>query len=828
MPQRLLDDQLSAAMFAEGLDAAPLPDRARVVVVGGGIVGASVAYHLAERGIRDVVLLERERLSSGTSWHAAGLLARVRASHALTELARYAPDLYAAVGAETGVDTCVELAGSLTTAQHDERMRELLYGAAIARHHGIAAHVLTPGEVTQHWPLAVADGLVGGVFYPEDGHCNPGHVAIALAAAAHARGVAIRERAPVTGFRLDGARIAAIETARGVIACETVVLAAGLWSRDLAARAGASAPLYAAAHIHVHSQPLDPPLVPVLRELDGYFYVRQSGDRLLVGAFEPDGKPRSVVSLGDDFAFGEFGADWEHFAPVRALAERRIPVVKEIGFDRFLNAPESFTPDAAFLLGETPEVGGLFVAAGFNSQGIIYAAGAGRALAAWIEDGAPAFDASGVDIARFAPAQSVRRYLHRRTVEGLGRLYAMHWPYLQPETARGVRRTVLYERLAAAGACFGEAAGWERANWFGEPGERPTYTYTYGRPAWFDQVGREHRAARDAVALFDLSTFAKVEVAGPGALATLQRLCTADLDVAVGRVVYTLALNERGGIELDGTVTRLAADRFLVVTPTVYQAKTVHWLRRGARAATVTDVTSAFATLAVMGPQSRELVQRLTPDDVSADAFRFGWARELEIGDCYAQALRVSFVGELGFELYPPTEYAPGLFDDLVAAGADLGLRLAGYHALDSLRQEKGYVHLGHDVGPAEDPYVARLGFTVALAKGDFVGREAIARQAQDIPSRLRVHVRLADPAALLLHDESIMRNGEIVGQVTSGAYGFTLGAAVGTGYVTRAEGVTSEWIAAGDFAVDVCGDRVPAIVTTTPFHDPGDVRLRS
>ena len=424
-----------------------------------------------------------------------------------------------------------------------------------------------------------------------------------------------------------------------------------------------------------------------------------------------------------------------------------MPALRSAEWERFLCAPESFTPDANFCLGETPEVRGLYVSAGFNSQGIIYGPGAGRALAEWIVEGAPSFDASEVDVGRFARSQSNRRYLHERTREGLGRLYALHWPFLQPSTARGVRRTPLYERLAQANACFGEAAGWERANWFAPPGVDPAYEYSFGRQNWFDAAGEEHRAAREAVALFDLSSFAKFEVVGPGALGVLQRVCTANVDADVGRIVYTLMLNHRGGIELDGTVTRLAEDRFLVVTPTVTQRAAYHRLRRAAaeapRAASVFDATSGWATLAVMGPRSRELLTRISPDDLSNAAHPWGRAREIEIADAFALALRISFVGELGWELYVPSEFAVNVYDAIVTAGAGLGLRHAGYHALDSLRAEKGYRHLGHDIGPADDPFQAALEFTVAMEKdGGFVGRDALLHKASQPPSRRQVFVR--------------------------------------------------------------------------------------
>ena len=826
MVERLLARGLSATSFQTDARTADLPARARIVVIGAGVVGSSVAYHLAHLG-EDVVVLERSSVASGTSWHAAGLVVRGRSTHVFTELASYGVDLYGRLPAETGVDVNLVQCGSLTLARTDGRVDELRMMAAVGRHHDVPNEMIEPSRVPQFFPFAVADGLVGGLHQPDDGHVNPGLAALALATGAHGAGASFREDVRVTGIRTASGRVIGVETDRGVVECERVVLASGLWTRDLAAACGASVPLYPAAHVHVRSNPVDglSPMLPVIRDLDASFYVRHLNGCLLVGAFEPDGKPLDPGALPPDFAFGELPPDWDHFAPVRAVAEQRVPVLRDVGFDRFLNAPESFTPDANFCLGETAEVEGLFVAAGFNSQGIIYAPGAGRALAEWIVAGAPTFDSSAVDVQRFHRQQSNRRYLHERTREGLGRLYAMHWPHLQPHTARNVRRTPLHDRVAAAGACFGEMTGYERANWYAPPGVEPVYEYSYGRQNWFEHSAAEHQAARNDVALFDLSTFTKVDVVGPEALRLVQWVATQNMDVAVGRAVYTLFLNRLGGIELDGTVTRLAEDRFVVVTPTSAHTKTLAVLRRAAAtmAATVTDITPSMATLGVMGPRSRELMERISPDDVSKQSLPWGRAREIEVGNGFALCLRVSFVGELGFELYPTADQAVDVYDAIVAAGHDLGLRHAGYHALDSLRCEKGYRHLGHDIGPTDDPFAASLGYTVALGKpGGFVGRDAIAERADIAPAQRQVFVRLLDPEPLLFHGESILRDSVIVGRMTSGAYGHTIGGACGLG------SVVGDLPPGTDYVVDCAGHRVPAEVSDTPFYDATNTRLRS
>ena len=826
MPELLVHKGITAASFAPDAVGGPLPAHARTVIVGAGVIGSSVAYHLAAAGEPDVLVVERASVAAGTTWHAAGLLARARASHALTELTKYSVDCYSRLQAETGVDLDVNLCGSLTLARNQHRWDELRYAAMVCRHMGVDAELVGPERVPELWPLAVAGGLVGALWQPGDGMLNPGMAALALAKGAHQRGVTIREGVRVSGIETDRGRATAVVTDRGTVTCERVVLACGLWTRDLAAACGASVPLWPAEHVHVRTAPLPGavPSLPVMRELDGSFYIRHLYGALLVGAFEPDGKAVDASALPAGFAFGELPPDWDHFAPVQRRAEERVPSLRGVAYERFLNAPESFTPDANFCLGETAEVDGLFVAAGFNSQGILFGPGAGKALAEWMIEGAPTFDAAAVDVRRFSRHQSNRRYLAERMEEALGRLYALHFPHWQPATARGVRRTPLHDRLAAAGAVFGEMNGLERANWYAPASVDPTYAYNFRRQNWFPHAAEEHRAAREAVTLFDLSAFAKFEVAGPDALAVLQRAVTADLDVKVGRAVYTLALNARGGIELDGTVTRLAEDRFFVVTPSFSHHKTLWMLRKACRghAAAVSDVTTGLATLAVMGPLSRELLSRISPDDLSNAALPWMRGTEIEVGRGFARCLRVSFVGELGYELYPDASLAVDLYDQILAAGSDLGLRHAGFHALDSLRSEKGYRHLGHDIGPAENPYQAGLGFTVALDKpGGFLGRDAIACLAGEPLGRRQVFVKLSDPDANLIHGESIYTGGEIVGRMTSGAYGHTLGAAVGLAFL-RDDVPTTE-----PFEVDCAGDCVPATLSETPFYDPANTRLR-
>ena len=826
--ERLRDATLTATAFDHRAAEAP-PARARAVVVGGGIIGASVALHLARLGWTDTVVIERSRVSSGTSWHAAGLMTRARGTHVQTELASYSRDFYQGLAALSGMDIGYYPNGSLSVARTSERLTELRYALSMARHHGLPARELSREEIAAVSPLLAVGDLAGGVLFEEDATVNPGWAAFATAKAAADLGVRIVEGVRVTGFRLERGRVTAVETDHGPVVCEVAVIAAGLWSRDLGLLAGARLPLHAAEHYWAQTEPVEGATrdLPIIRDLDGSIYIRHYLGGLLVGAFEPDGRPRTTASIPADFAFGEFEPDLEHFERPLSQARVRMPALAEARFAHYLCAPESFTPDGNFLLGETAEVAGLFVAAGMNSQGIILGPGAGRALAEWIETGAPGVDAAELDVRRFSPAQANAGYLYERTQESLGRLYAMHWPFLQPGTARGLRRVPLYERLAAAGACFGEAAGWERANWYAPPGSRPEYEYSFGRQNWFDAVASEHRAARDGVALFDLSSFAKLRVDGPEALATVQRVFTADLDKPPGSIVYTSMLNARGGVELDGTVTRLGEDAFMLVTSAVAQTRAFHWLRRhGEPAAVVSDVTSSLGVLSVMGPRSRELLAGLTEADLSEDAFPFARAQEVDIGWATVLALRVSFAGELGWELYVPIESLPVLYDRLVTAGEEFGLRHAGYHALDGLRAEKGYVHWGADAGPADTPSEAGLSFTVAMDKpGGFIGREALL--AAGPPRRRLVHLLLADPEPLLFHGESVLHGGRLVGRVTSGAYGHTLGAAVGFAALETEPAAVAEILAGGDVEIEIAGRRVPARLSGRPFYDPDGRRLR-
>ena len=811
--------------------AAPIPAHARAVIVGGGIVGCSVAYHLTKLGWRDIVLLERRDLSCGTTWHAAGLVGQLRSSHNLTRLASYGAVLYEQLEAETGQATGFRRSGSISVARTNERMIELKRGASMAKCFGVDVEVISPAEAGRLWPLMRTDDLAGAVWIPRDGRTNPIDTTLALAKGARNGGATIVENVTVTAIHRQNGAATGVSTDRGDIACDVVVNCAGMWGREVGRLAGVNVPLHASEHFYIVTEPMPGVTreLPVLRDTDGYIYVREEVGGLLMGGFEPVAKPWGMDGFPKDFAFSLLPEDWEHFRVFMEQAIVRIPALETAPVRRHVNGPESFTPDNRYMLGEAPELRNFFVAAGFNSVGIASAAGAGKALAEWIVGGEPSMDLWDVDIRRFMPFQSNVAYLRERTTEVVGLLYAMHWPFRQPATARGVRRSAVHERLAARGGVFGVVAGWERANWFATAGVEPRYVYTYGRQNWFPCAGAEHRAVREAVGLFDQSSLAKFRVRGPDATAVLQRLCANDVDVAPGRIVYTQMLNARGGIECDLTVTRLAEDTYLVVTIAAAATHDADWIRRGIGAARVTlsDVTSAFTVLGVMGPRSRELLARVTGADLSQATFPFGTAREIEIGYALVRATRITYVGELGWELYVPAEFALNVYEATVAAGEDVGLRHAGYHAMDSLRMEKGYRSWGHDIGGEDTPLEAGLGFAVAFKKDGFVGREVLLRQRDKPLARRLVMFTLADSEPLLLGDEPIYRDGVLVGRITSGAYGHTLGRSVGMGYVTHADGVDAGFVRAGRWELEIAMERVPAAAHLEPPYDPTSARVR-
>ncbi|WP_323011008.1 FAD-dependent oxidoreductase [Paracoccus sp. (in: a-proteobacteria)] len=809
-----------------------LPRSARVVIIGGGISGCSVAYHLAERGWTDIVLLERKQLTCGTTWHAAGLVGQLRASQNMTRLAKYSVDLYRRLEAETGLATGFSQRGSMTVALTEARREELLRQASMARAFGVEVNQLSPSEIKTMYPHLEVSDIVSGVHLPGDGQADPTNIALALAKGARMRGARIIEGVKATRVTTDHGRVTGVDWQAGEetghIAATMVVNCGGMWGRDLAAQNGVALPLHACEHFYIVTEAV-PGLsqLPVLRVPDDCAYYKEDAGKILLGAFEPVAKPWGMNGIREDFCFDQLPEDFDHFEPILANAVARMPILAETGIHTFFNGPESFTADDRYYLGEAPEVVGYWVAAGYNSIGIVSSGGAGMALASWMDKGEPPFDLWEVDIRRAQPFQRNRRYLRERVTETLGLLYADHYPYRQVATARGLRRSALHEHLKARGAVFGEVAGWERANWFAKDGEPREYRYGWGRQNWFHNSAEEHRALREGVGLLDMSSFGKIRVEGRDALAFLQQLCGNDMDVAAGRIVYTQMLNQSGGIESDLTVTRLSETAFLLVVPGATLQRDLAWLRRhlGGEFVTITDISAAEAVIPVMGPRSRELLARVSPDDFSPEAHPFGLAREIEIGLGLARAHRISYVGELGWELYVSTDQAAHVFEELVSAGEDLGLRLCGLHAMDSCRIEKAYRHFGHDITDEDHVLEAGLGFAVKTGKGDFIGREAVLRKREAGLSRRLLQFRLRDPEPLLFHNEPILRDGCIVGQLTSGAYGHTLGGAIGLGYVPcRPDETVAELLASG-WQIEVAGRLIGAEASMKPLYDPAGQR---
>ena len=836
MPTRLTAQEGSASLRNQAMTK-KFPQHAEVVVIGAGIVGCSVAYHLAKMGRRDVVLLDRSTIVSGTTAHSAGLVTQLRHTRALTDISRYGVQLYQDLKKETGLDTGFRQTGSISVARTQGRMDELRRMISMAKSFGVEMNEISLSDAQQLWPLLSTKGLVGAVHLPKDGETVPDSTANALATGATRRGVRIIENTPVTNVLTSGGAVTGVSTSRGEIGCELVVNCAGMWAREIGLMCGVSIPLHAADHAYFVTEqvPGASDDMPSLRDPDGYIYARQSyyeGGGMLIGGFEPEAVPWGMGGIPDDFSVHMLNRNWSHYNVFIEKAMERIPAIAETGVRFRLVGPESFTPDTRYMMGEAPELRNFFVAAGFNSSGVASAAGAGKAMAEWITEGEMTADLSEVDISRFQGWVNNPAFLRDRTVEVLGLLYAMHWPHRQPESARNVRQSPLHHQLASRGACFGVVAGWERPNWYAPRGVEPVYEYSWGRQNWFPYSAQEHMAVRQAVGLFDLTSFAKFQLQGPDAEAVLQRLVANDVAVEPGRLVYTAMLNARGGFVSDLTVTRVSEDTFMIVTSAASVTRDYAWIRRhvpdDARV-TFTDVSSAYATLGVMGPRSRDLLSRLTDADLSNEAFPYLTSKELYLGYAPVRASRITYVGELGWELFIPSEYACSVYESIVHEGSDFGLRHAGYHAMDSLRLEKAYRSWGHDISNVDTPIEAGLQFAVAFDKGvEFIGKDALLRQREKgLEKRLAIFV-LDDPEPLLLGDEPIYRDGVIVGHTTSGNYGHALGRSVAMGYLEHEEGATPDWIRSGSYEIEVATERFQARVRLSPPYDPKSARIKA
>ena len=812
-----------------------LPKQARVVIIGGGVVGCSVAYHLSKLGWKDVVLLERKQLTSGTTWHAAGLIAQLRATANMTKLAKYSQELYGSLEAETGVATGFKRVGSITVALSEERKEEIFRSAAMARAFGVDIEEISAQEVGARYPHLNLENVKAGVFLDKDGQGDPANIALALAKGARQRGALVQERVKVTGIARAGRRVTGVDWqaedgSNGHISCDMIVNCGGMWGHEVGRMAGINVPLHACEHFYIVSEPIDGlTQLPVLRVPDECTYYKEDAGKMMLGAFEPHSKPWAMDGIPQDFEFDQLPEDFDHFEPILEMAVNRMPMLGEAGIHTFFNGPESFTPDDAYHLGLAPEMDNVWVAAGFNSIGIQSAGGAGMALSQWMDGGEKPFDLGDVDITRMQPFQGNKHYLFERSKETLGLLYADHYPYRQKATARGVRRTPFHSHLAEKGAVFGELAGWERANWFADKGQERDYKYSWKRQNWFENAAREHRAIRSAVGMYDMSSFGKIRVEGRDAEAFLNHVCGADMSGPVGKITYTQFLNAAAGIEADVTVTRLSETAYLVVTPAATRLADETWLRRhmGERNVVITDVTASEGVLAVMGPNARALMQAVSPNDFSNAANPFGTMQEVEIGMGLARVHRVSYVGELGWEIYISSDMAGHVFETLYEAGADHQMKLCGMHVMDSCRSEKAFRHFGHDITCEDHVLEAGLGFAVKTAKPDFIGRDEVLRKKEAGLDKRLMQFKLTDPEPLLYHNEPILRDGEIISYVSSGAYGHHLGGAMGMGYVPCTS-ETAEQLLASSYEIDVAGTRFKAEASLKPMYDPTSSRVKA
>ena len=812
-----------------------IQDKAKVVIIGGGVIGCSVAYHLSKLGWSDVVLLERKQLTSGTTWHAAGLIGQLRASANMTKLAKYTQELYFDLEKETGVSTGFKRVGSISVALTNERMEELKRSAAMARAFGVDVEEISPREIQKRYPHINLERVVGGVFLGKDGQGDPANIALALAKGARQLGAKIHERVTVKKVFKNQNKVTGLELIdqngdHGHIACEEIVNCAGMWGHSVGKMLGANIPLHACEHFYIVTEPIaELTQLPVLRVPDECAYYKEDAGKMLLGAFEPNAKPWGMSGISDDFEFDQLPEDFEHFEPILEMAINRLPMLEKAGIHTFFNGPESFTPDDAYHLGRTPEMENVWVAAGFNSIGIQSAGGAGMALAQWMQDKEKPFDLGDVDISRMQPFQGNKKYLFERSKETLGLLYADHFPFRQKESARGVRRTPFHEHLKSKGAVFGEVAGWERANWFSFDGQHDEYVYSWKRQNWFENSAKEHMAVRENVGLYDMSTFGKIRVEGKDAERFLNYLCGANLSVDIGKIVYTQFLNSKGGIEADVTVTRLSETIYLIVTPAATRLADETWLRRNQKDynVVITDVTAAEGVLALMGPNSRALLSSISPNNFDNEINPFGTAQVIEIGMGLARAHRVSYVGELGWELYISSDQCGHIFETIIDAGSDHDLKLCGMHMMDSCRIEKAYRHFGHDITCEDHVLEAGLGFAVDTDKPDFIGKKAVINKREVGLEKRLVQFQLTEPEPLLYHNEPIIRDSEIVGYISSGNYGHKLGGAIGMGYIP-CESESPEELLSSKFEIDVSGTICPAKASLKPLYDPLSKRTKA
>ncbi|MGV3552909.1 GcvT family protein [Rhizobium sp.] len=811
-----------------------LPSHAQIVVIGGGIIGCSTAYHLARDHKADVVLLEQGTLTSGSTWHAAGLVGQLRSSASITRVLKYSVDLYKGLEAETGLATGWKMTGCLRLATNEDRWTEYRRLATTAKSFGMDMQLLTPAEVKAMWPLMMTEDLVGASWLPTDGQASPSDITQSLAKGARMHGAKIFENVRVTGFEIEDGRITAVKTPDGDIACEKVVNCAGQWARQVGTLAGINVPLQPVKHQYIITEKIEGLATdaPTIRDPDRRTYFKEEVGGLVMGGYEPNPQPWTTGDVPDDWGFRLFDDDFDHFEQHMEQAIARVPALENVGVKQMINGPESFTPDGNFILGVAPECKNMFVGAGFNAFGIASGGGAGWVLAQWVVDGEAPLDLWVVDIRRFAGMHRDRQWVLDRTLEAYGKHYTIGFPHEEYESGRPRVVSPLYERLRKHGGVFGSKLGWERPNWFAPEGVEPKDVYSMGRQNWFASVGDEHRHVREAVGVFDQSSFAKYEMSGPDAGRALDWICANDVSKPIGRLTYTQLLNTRGGIEADLTVARLADEKYYVVTGTGFRTHDLGWIEDhipDGLDVTLTDVTEDYGTLSLMGPKARDVLAAVTDADVSNAGFPFGHAREIRIAGHTVRALRVTYVGELGWELHTPIGATGEVFDALMVAGAPHGIRPVGYRALESLRLEKGYRAWGSDITPNDTPVEAGLGWAVKLRKNtDFLGRRALENAQAEPRKKALAGFTVDDPDIVLVGRETILRNGEPVGYLTSGGYGYTLGKSIGYGYVRNAEGVDDTFLISGDYELVVAMKRTPAQIHLGPLYDPGMNKIKA
>ncbi|MFZ1725690.1 MAG: FAD-dependent oxidoreductase [Albidovulum sp.] len=810
-----------------------LPQHAQIVVIGGGIIGCSTAYHLARDHKVDVVLLEQGKLTSGSTWHAAGLVGQLRSSASITRVLKYSVDLYKDLAAETGLETGWKMTGCLRLATNEDRWTEYKRLATTAKSFGMEMHLISPDEVKRMWPLMEVSDLVGASWLPTDGQASPSDITQSLAKGARMHGAKILEAVRVLGFGMDGNRITSVKTSAGEIACEKVVNCAGQWARQVGAMAGINVPLQPVKHQYVVTERIDglSPDAATIRDPDRRTYFKEEVGGLVMGGYEPNPQPWTTGDVPDDWEFRLFDDDFDHFEQHMDQAIARIPALSTAGIKQMINGSESFTPDGNFILGPAPECTNMYVGAGFNAFGIASGGGAGWVLAEWAMTGEAPLDLWAVDIRRFSDMHRDRKWVCERTLEAYGKHYSIGFPHEEYTSGRPRITSPLYDRLKGHGAVFGSKLGWERPNWFAPDGMAPADIYSMGRQNWFGPVGDEHAHVRNHVGIFDQSSFAKYEVTGRDAAKALQFVCAGDVSKPVGRLTYTQLLNSRGGIEADLTVARLAEDHFYIVTGTGFRTHDAGWItdhfpQGDAR---LVDVTENWGTLSLMGPKAREVLAKVTDADVSNAAFPFGHMREIEIAGTAVRALRITYVGELGWELHVPLHATGAVFDALMLGGAGAGIRPIGYRALESLRLEKGYRAWSSDITPNDTPLEAGLGWAVKMNKNaDFLGRDALAAQKDQPLIKRLVGFTLDDPAVVLVGRETILRNGEPVGYLTSGGFGYTVNKSIGYGYVRNAGGVSDDFLTTGSYELVVANDCYPANISLRPLYDPTNARIKS